>query len=109
MEKLLFEEICFLNLVPNTRYFIAYYKNNKQSHRSAKFLYYTGSIAVFTEEHGYHHLVRIPWTNSNTIRISFHPCRKYYAVVSQRQKIQENMEQRALLFILKNLIDESFT
>ena len=108
MEKLQFEEVCFLKLVPDTRYFIAFYKNHDQSHQSAKFLYYTGRIATFTESQGYFNTFRKPWSRPKKVAFKFNSNRKYYALVPQRQKIQEDMEQRALLLILRKLIDESF-
>ena len=96
-----FEEVDKQDLVVGVKYLL---KNNPSS-----ICYYSG---IFKEHHDYyqvfeHVIYHTCYISSASLNNRFNQ-QRYYQFVSQKERIQQAMEQRALDIVLKRLVNNDF-
>lgn len=110
MEKLMFKEICFSNLIKGTKYIIK--RINKPEYirmiyigKFSDYIYRYDSVSMFVDVKE----LRKPELECCKMNFTYEYDTIYYIIVKQKEKIQQAMELRATNQVLRSIIgDETF-
>ncbi len=117
MNRLVFEEVNFINLIKGIKYFIIFKFNLNIKCKSmidiGTFDKYIDTGLVISEKTAYFiNITCFDDNNSNTFKLNnttYHPykTRHFFRIIPQKERIQKAMEQRALNTILRNITGDN--